>query len=287
MKGIILAGGKGTRLYPLTLSTSKQLLPVYDKPMVYYPLTVLMLAGLREVLVISTPHDLPAFKALLGNGSQWGMHLSFTEQTEARGLADALIIAEGFLEGGPSALVLGDNLFFGYSLAARLEEIVQRDQGATIFAYPVKSPERYGVVEFDHQGRALSLEEKPAKPKSRHAVPGLYFYDGQAPGLAKQLAPSKRGELEITDLNRRYLEARALRVEALGRGTAWLDTGTHRSLLEASQFVEVMQERTGLLIGSPDEVAWRKGFIDHQGLERAIDKHGQSDYAAYLRALLA
>ena len=287
-KGILLAGGSGTRLYPLTLAVSKQLMPVYDKPMVYYPLSVLMMAGMREILVISTPHDLPLFRRLLGDGSRLGLHLAYAAQPSPDGLAQALTIAAdtGFLaDGVPSALVLGDNLFYGHDLRATLRAAAARPDGATIFAYHVAEPRAYGVVEFDAAGHALSLEEKPAHPKSNYAVPGLYFYDGLAPVLARSLRPSARGELEITDLNRLYLERGALRVEILGRGTAWLDTGTPDALADASQFVAVIEQRQGLKIACLEEIAFRQGWLDRAGLEAAAAFHGKSRYADYLRRL--
>jgi len=287
-KGILLAGGSGTRLYPLTLAVSKQLMPVYDKPMVYYPLSVLMMAGMREILVISTPHDLPLFQRLLGDGSRLGLHLAYAAQPSPDGLAQALTIAAdtGFLaDGVPSALVLGDNLFYGHDLRATLRAAADRPDGATIFAYHVAEPGAYGVVAFDPAGHALSLEEKPAHPKSNYAVPGLYFYDGLAPVLARSLRPSARGELEITDLNRLYLERGALRVEILGRGTAWLDTGTPDALADASQFVAVIEQRQGLKIACLEEIAFRHGWLDRAGLEAAAAFHGKSRYADYLRRL--
>lgn len=287
-KGILLAGGSGTRLYPLTLAVSKQLMPVYDKPMVYYPLSVLMMAGMREILVISTPHDLPLFQRLLGDGSRLGLRLAYAAQPSPDGLAQALTIAAdtGFLaDGVPSALVLGDNLFYGHDLRATLRAAAARPDGATIFAYHVAEPGAYGVVEFDAAGHALSLEEKPAHPKSNYAVPGLYFYDGLAPVLARSLRPSARGELEITDLNRLYLERGALRVEILGRGTAWLDTGTPDALADASQFVAVIEQRQGLKIACLEEIAFRQGWLDRAGLEAAASLHGKSRYADYLRRL--
>ncbi|MEY4488480.1 MAG: hypothetical protein RIQ79_988 [Verrucomicrobiota bacterium] len=289
-KGIILAGGSGTRLYPLTLSVSKQLMAVYDKPMIYYPLSILMMAGMREILVISTPHDLPLFQRLLGDGSRLGLRLTYAAQPSPDGLAQALTIAAdtGFLTGAePSALVLGDNLFYGHDLAADLKDAADRTTGATIFAYHVAEPRAYGVVEFDAAGRAVSLEEKPAHPKSNYAIPGLYFYDAEAPALARSLKPSPRGELEITDLNRLYLTRGDLHVRTLGRGTAWLDTGTHDALLDASLFVQVIEQRQGLKICCPEEISWRQGWLDHAGLEAAVRLHGKSRYADYLRQLLA
>ncbi|MDR1280056.1 MAG: glucose-1-phosphate thymidylyltransferase RfbA [Opitutaceae bacterium] len=286
-KGIILAGGSGTRLYPLTIAVSKQLMPVYDKPMIYYPLSVLMFAGIREILVISTPQDLPLFKKLLGAGSQFGLAFSYAEQPSPDGLAQAFTIAAdcGFLRDEPAALVLGDNLFYGHELAKSLQSVAARSEGATIFGYHVSDPSAYGVVEFAPDGRVLSLEEKPAAPKSNYAVPGLYFYDAGVVPLARSLKPSARGELEITDLNRLYLERGALRVELLGRGTTWLDTGTHDSLLEAAQFVSVIENRQGLKIACPEEIAWRQGWIDHAALAAQIARLGKSAYAAYLRGL--
>jgi glucose-1-phosphate thymidylyltransferase len=286
MKGIVLAGGAGTRLHPATLSVSKQLLPVYDKPLVYYPLSVLMLAGIREIMVVSTPHDLPLFRRLLGDGSQWGIRLSYAEQDRPRGIAHALVLAEAFLGGGPSALILGDNVFHGHDLDLRLAEGRQTDGGAAVFAYRVADPERYGVVEFDGEGRALSLEEKPRAPRSDWAVTGLYFYGGEAPALARALAPSARGELEITDLNRVYLERGALRVSQLGRGYAWLDTGTHDSLLEAGEFVRAIEKRTGQKVAAPEEIAWRMGFISDAQLLASAAPLRSSGYGRYLERLL-
>lgn len=285
MKGIVLAGGSGTRLYPATLAVSKQLLPVYDKPMVYYPLSVLMLAGIREIMVISTPHDLPLFRRLLGDGSQWGIRLEFVEQEKPNGIAMALLLAEEFLAGGPSALILGDNIFHGDGLDVRMAETLA-PHGASVFAYRVADPERYGVVEFDAEGRALSIEEKPPQPRSSWAVTGLYFYDGRAPAIARRLSPSPRGELEITDLNRVYLEEGSLRVCRLGRGFAWLDTGTHDSMLEAGEFVRAIEKRTGQKVASPEEVAWRKGFIDDAALRQVARPLHNSGYGRYLEALL-
>ena len=285
MKGIVLAGGSGTRLYPATLAVSKQLLPVYDKPMVYYPLSVLMLAGIREIMVIYTPHDLPMFRRLLGDGSQWGIRLTYQVQETPNGIAMALVLAEEFLGGGPSALILGDNIFHGEALDTRMAETLA-PHGASVFAYRVADPERYGVVEFDTGGRALTIEEKPPQPRSDWAVTGLYFYDGRAPAIARGLAPSPRGELEITDLNRAYLDEGSLRVCRLGRGYAWLDTGTHDSMLEAGEFVRAIEKRTGQKVASPEEVAWRKGFIDDaQLLEVARPLHN-SGYGRYLEGLL-
>jgi len=286
----VLAGGSGTRLYPLTIAVSKQLMPVYDKPMIYYPLSVLMLAGIRDVLVISTPLDLPLFKRLLGTGEQLGLRISYAEQPSPDGLAQAFIIASqvGFLdENTPSALVLGDNLFYGHDFAKSLQAANLREEGATVFGYHVANPTSYGVVEFADDGRVLSLEEKPVKPKSNFAVPGLYFYDRNVVPLARGLKPSPRGELEITDLNRLYLERGQLQVEILGRGTAWLDTGTHDSLLDAAQFVNVIENRQGLKIACLEEIAWRQGWLDRSGLEAQIKRLGKSTYGEYLRRLLA
>jgi glucose-1-phosphate thymidylyltransferase len=286
MKGILLAGGAGTRLHPATLAVSKQLLPVYDKPLVYYPLSTLMLAGIREVLLISTPQDTPRFQQLLGDGSRWGLSLSYAVQPRPDGIAQALLIGRSFLDGESCALVLGDNIFHGNDLTGVLAQAAARTTGATVFAYPVNDPERYGVVEFDAQGRALGLEEKPKAPRSRYAVTGLYFYDGQAPELASRLQPSPRGELEITDLNRVYLERGALEVVALGRGMAWLDTGTHDSLLEASQFIQTIEKRQGLKVACPEEIAWRQGWIDGLALEALAGELGKSGYGDYLRGVL-
>ncbi|WP_415908518.1 glucose-1-phosphate thymidylyltransferase RfbA [Oleiharenicola sp. Vm1] len=289
-KGIVLAGGSGTRLYPLTIAVSKQLMPVYDKPMIYYPISVLMLAGIREILVISTPQDLPLFRKLLGDGANLGVKFSYAEQPSPDGLAQAFTIAAaaGFLTGAePSALVLGDNLFYGAEFVRSLEEASRRTTGATIFGYHVANPTAYGVVEFAPDGRVVSLEEKPKQPKSNYAVPGLYFYDEQVVPLARSLKPSARGELEITDLNRLYLERGALHVELFGRGTAWLDTGTHDSLLEAATFVNVLENRTGLKIACLEEIAFKQDWIDRAGLEANIKKLGKSSYGDYLRRLLA
>jgi glucose-1-phosphate thymidylyltransferase len=285
-KGIILAGGSGTRLYPLTIAVSKQLMPVYDKPMIYYPLSVLMLSDIREILVISTPQDLPLFQRLLGDGSQFGLRLRYAEQARPDGLAQAFVIGADFIGDSPSALILGDNLFYGQDLTAALERASKRKTGATIFGYHVSDPAAYGVVEFSKTGKVLSLEEKPAKPKSNFAIPGIYYYDRNVVALAKSLKPSSRGEYEITDLNRLYLKAGTLNVELLGRGTAWLDTGTHDSLIDAAQFVSVIESRQGLKIACLEEIAWRKGWIDRKHLENQIKNMGKSSYAAYLKALI-
>ena len=287
MKGIVLAGGAGTRLHPATLAVSKQLLPVYDKPMVYYPLSVLMLAGIRDIMLISTPHDMPLFQRLLGDGAPWGIRLHYTIQERPDGIARALTLSEEFLAGSPSTLVLGDNLFHGHDLDERLAEARQNaDKGATVFAYRVADPERYGVVDFDSTGRALSLEEKPKLPRSDWAVTGLYVYDGRAPQIARNLKPSPRGELEITDLNKAYLKERSLRVTRLGRGYAWLDTGTHDSLLEAGEFVRAIEKRTGQKVAAPEEIAWRMGFIDDAQLAAIAAPLRNSGYGRYLEGLL-
>jgi glucose-1-phosphate thymidylyltransferase len=285
-KGIILAGGAGTRLYPATLSVSKQLLPVYDKPMIYYPLSVLMLAGIRDILVISTPQDTPRFAQLLGDGAPWGIHLEYKVQPSPDGLAQAFILGADFVRGGPSALVLGDNIFYGHELNGLLRSADERRDRATVFAYAVNDPERYGVVEFDSRRQAVSIEEKPAQPRSRYAVTGLYFYDDEVVELARSIRPSARGELEITDLNRLYLERGRLSVEIMGRGYAWLDTGTHESLLEAAQYIETIERRQGLKIACPEEIAYRLGYIDAAAVERLGRSMAKNGYGQYLLDLL-
>ena len=287
MKGIILAGGSGTRLYPLTRAISKQLLPVYDKPMIYYPLCTLMLAGIRDILIISTPHDLPQYQRLLGDGGQWGLNFSYAEQAKPEGLAQAFLIGERFIGNDSVSLVLGDNLFYGHGLGRVLQQAVQRASGATIFGYYVRDPERYGVVNFDKAGKAINIEEKPKKPLSNYAVTGLYFYDNHVIDVAKGLKPSPRGELEITDVNRIYLAQGDLSVELLGRGTAWLDTGTHDSLLQAAQFIETVESRQGLKISCPEEISWRMGYIDTEQLRSLAEPLRQNGYGQYLMDMIS
>jgi glucose-1-phosphate thymidylyltransferase len=285
MKGIILAGGKGTRLHPITLAVSKQLLPVYDKPMIYYPLSVLMLAGIREVLIISTPQDLPLFRHLLGSGQKWGMQFSYAEQSEPRGLADAFIVGEQFVDNNPACLILGDNIFFGQGISGQLMQGAKLQEGGIIFAYSVRDPQRYGVVEFDNKGRAISLEEKPANPRSNFVVPGLYFFDQRVTSFAKTLKPSVRGELEITDLARIYLEMGQLQVLQMGRGIAWLDAGTHESLLQAANFIQAVQERQGIMVSCPEEIAYRRGFISKEMLIELAQSYNKNGYAEHLLRL--
>jgi len=287
VRGIVLAGGAGTRLYPVTQVVSKQLLPVYDKPMVYYPLSTLMLAGIQDILVVSTPQDTPRFAQLLGDGRQWGIRLDYAVQETPGGIAQAFLVAQSFIAGERVALILGDNLFYGHDLSALLAHAAARERGATIFAYPVKDPERYGVVEFDAAGRAVSIEEKPVRPKSRYAVAGLYFYDARVVAIAQGLRPSARGELEITDVNRRYLEWGELEVVTMGRGFAWLDTGTHEALLEAAQFIETIERRQGLKIACPEEIAWRQGWIGAEELRRLAAPLSGNGYGQYLLSLLS
>jgi glucose-1-phosphate thymidylyltransferase len=286
MKGIILAGGQGTRLYPLTRSISKQLLPVYNKPMIYYPLSMLMLAGIREILVISTPSQVPLYRNLLGDGKQWGLTFAYAEQAEPKGLADAFLVGRNFIGGSKVSLVLGDNIFFGHDLRAQLHRVASLERGAVIFAYIVQDPQRYGIVEFDDQNRVISIEEKPQHPRSHYAVPGIYFYDEEVVSLAEKLSPSVRGELEISDLNRDYLNRGLLRVEVLGRGVAWLDAGTHDSLMQAAMFVQTVEQRQGLMIACPEEIAYLLGYIDGVQLRRLAGEIGENAYSSYLLRLL-
>jgi len=286
MKGMILAGGKGSRLYPLTLASSKQLLPVYDKPMIYYPLTMLMMAGIREILIITTPEDQPAFQRLLGDGSQWGLSFEYAAQATPRGLADAFLVGRHFIQNQPVCLILGDNIFFGQGLGDILQKAASLQTGALVFAYSVRDPERYGVVEFDANHRAISIEEKPEHPRSHFAVPGIYFYDPQVQGLAENLKPSSRGEIEITDINRIYMDRGQLQVEVLGRGVAWLDAGTHESLLQASSFVQAIEERQGLMVACPEEIAYQRGFISAAGLRQQAQLMAGNNYGQYLLRLM-